>query len=419
MAGVPWNPRRGHVVERMVSMPTRRAAAAAPVVTTATAKARPVPVHGGFATPSSPSRAKALAARAPYPNGAPVVMTSAGSPRMQPRGMRGELRGPETRASVRPVWRTGTSPGRSHSADALPPGPQAAAAAGYPRRRESPRGAEATAARAREREREDPLSRTHGSGVDLLAEALKAAPLHWGGSGGPPSSEPRIARCVSAKTRPKRSPQRQVSGRSSQELISPRAATRGISGSVSERRSERAESASLERCPMPESPRDQMRGFSPGESPDGPRGLEQALLDRIAALEAQVIDRKGLLQKISKQQEQLDRLESLAKENAMLKAQVARKPSATALGAAVSTGRTAAGRRWAEPNGLTLTPRRTVSPKADGRVARCGSGDLRKPPASPQAALSAGQLVTAMKASGLESRLEELEAALGLVLEER
>eukprot|EP00931_Biecheleriopsis_adriatica_P027399 TRINITY_DN16493_c0_g1_i2.p1 TRINITY_DN16493_c0_g1~~TRINITY_DN16493_c0_g1_i2.p1 ORF type:complete len:719 (+),score=138.85 TRINITY_DN16493_c0_g1_i2:124-2157(+) len=56
--------------------------------------------------------------------------------------------------------------------------------------------------------------------------------------------------------------------------------------------------------------------------------VEGELLKRIAAIEAQVVDRNGLLAQISRQQEQLDRLETLAKENAALRAQVARRSDA-------------------------------------------------------------------------------------------
>lgn len=176
---------------------------------------------------------------------------------------------------------------------------------------------------------------------------------------------------------------------------------------------------------VPESPRDQMRS-SPGEEgsaeeeglrertpaplPEGLGGLEQVLLDRIAALEAQVVDRHGLLAKIHQQQEQLDRLECLAKENAALKAQVAK-------------ARPARGRKT-RGGGQTLTP-------------WCGPGlglpskapELRttREPAQRRQPVDGGRpdaqrlqvLPPQFLAPKLETRIEELEEALGLALEER
>lgn len=50
--------------------------------------------------------------------------------------------------------------------------------------------------------------------------------------------------------------------------------------------------------------------------------LESEFLRRIEALEAKVGDRDGLLQRLSRQQARLDRLENLARENEILKAQM-------------------------------------------------------------------------------------------------
>lgn len=50
--------------------------------------------------------------------------------------------------------------------------------------------------------------------------------------------------------------------------------------------------------------------------------VEHQFLRRIQALEAKVSDRDGLLEKLSRQQARLDRLECLAEENEMLRAQL-------------------------------------------------------------------------------------------------
>eukprot|EP00913_Durusdinium_trenchii_P019539 g18367.t1 len=140
-----------------------------------------------------------------------------------------------------------------------------------------------------------------------------------------------------------------------------------------------------------------LRERTPAPLPEGLGGLEQVLLDRIAALEAQVVDRHGLLAKIHQQQ------------NAALKAQVAK-------------ARPARGRKT-RGGGQTLTP-------------WCGPGlglpskapELRttREPAQRRQPVDGGRpdaqrlqvLPPQFLAPKLETRIEELEEALGLALEE-
>jgi len=259
-----------------------------------------------------------------------------------------------------------------------------------------------------------------------------------------------VQRCASASlVRPrKQSPQRQSS-------TGP--GPLGARASASPQR----KSASPEpRCIAPESPRNNTRaeGRRPKEGDAGILGLdrgsrstEHLLLERIAALEAQVIDRHDLLQKISKQQEQLDRLENLARENAKLKAQVAKGPARRGA-PANTTGGQRRGAPRAEPTVTrrmapapqaseallpTLMPRRGFGQAAVAEVQKARSPQAKpssgtipvrsnsqealwQPLSSPrevlkvQASMSVGQLVPEKKAQELDLRLGELEAALGL-----
>ncbi|CAE7630838.1 warA, partial [Symbiodinium sp. CCMP2456] len=302
---------------------------------------------------------------------------------------------------------------------------------------------------------DDPLSRTFASGEVESAQVLCApretpSPRPQVRVALPPGGgAPGVQRCASASlVRPnKQSPQRQ----SSTGPFSARASA-----------SPQRKSPSPEpRCIAPESPRNNTRaeGRRPKEGDGGFLGLERAsrstehlLMERIAALEAQVIDRHDLLQKISKQQEQLDRLENLARENAKLKkAQVAKGPARRGAPANTTGGQ----RRGAPRPEPTVTRRMAPVPQASeallptlmprrgfGQAAVVEVQKARSPKAKPssgmipvrsnsqealwqplssprevlkvQASMSVGQLVPEKKAQELDLRLGELEAALGL-----
>lgn len=201
--------------------------------------------------------------------------------------------------------------------------------------------------------------------------------------------------------------------------------------------------------------------------------MEQEFLRRIEVLEQKVVDRDGLLAKLTHQQARLDRLETLARENEMLKAQMRddlrRRPN-TERGSSKDARRAAGGKPSMAGGGQSrsdisrtdigrsdsasreallsrdmLPARRVVSPppaEMDKRtepcspqvavshqVHRCSSSGLVSPPPPdrvdrppPRRMMSAPmdyvppQYETAkvVTASDLESRLEELEQALGL-----
>lgn len=278
-----WSPRRGPV-ERMVSMPTR-----------------PKPAVGsvrGSVYSSSPR-----GAHQPYPQQSAAQV----SPRSYIRG----VEKPVPSRSTMP-WRGGGPGVRSHSAEALGAGASRATSS------RSPRG-KPTASGLRSSERLDQV------GVEILCEASSSPRPRYSAVNG-------VTRSASAVVpRPKNASPRSTGGGGRSATI--RVATAASPVAVSTARSEPR---------LPESPRDQMRNSPGGEGSaeddnvPSSGGLEQILLERIAALEAQVVDRHGLVAKINRQQEQLDRLESLAKENAVLKAQVAKagKPAVPTRGAA-------------------------------------------------------------------------------------
>lgn len=162
-------------------------------------------------------------------------------------------------------------------------------------------------------------------------------------------------------------------------------------------------------------------------------GLEQILLERIAALEAQVVDRHGLVAKINRQQEQLDRLETLAKENAILKAQVAKagKPAVPTRGAARrrAPGQTALTPWSPGPSAASPTQKARVGPELRIAMApqRAVPGRTVAKVMPPQFTEIKGPgrhiapvpvpLVPPIPPGRLESRIDELEAALGLYQE--
>jgi len=212
--------------------------------------------------------------------------------------------------------------------------------------------------------------------------------------------------------------------------------------------------------------------------------MEQEFLRRIEVLEQKVVDRDGLLAKLTHQQARLDRLESLARENEMLKAQMRddlRRRPVTERGTSKDAARRASSGKSSMAGGgqnrsdnsrtdsshnrndsvgreallprEVLSARRMVSPPAAetpdkgvepcspngsrtslsvgvSQVHRCSSSGLVSPPPAtdrvdrppPRRMMSAPmdyvppQYETAkvVTASDLESRLEELEQALGL-----
>lgn len=206
--------------------------------------------------------------------------------------------------------------------------------------------------------------------------------------------------------------------------------------------------------------------------------LETEFLRRIEALEAKVGDRDGLLAKLSRQQARLDRLETLARENEILRAQVRgdqrrdhfdqRQAAASTAGGGKAPGggkerqvrrpavdRQNSGRQQqhqprevkivtAQEEALSLleetgdvdSARETARPAPGGlpaglparQVHRCSSSGTFSPPAekpavAPRRMFSAPQeylpseglkAQVGQPGSELESRLEELELALGL-----
>lgn len=193
---------------------------------------------------------------------------------------------------------------------------------------------------------------------------------------------------------------------------------------------------------------------------------EELLLQRIAAIE---VDRNGLLAQLSRQQDQLDRLEALARENAALRAQASRRtdpgrrPVSKEIGQGKAEGRgrgrgtiSNVTRRMPPGRGLaegesppsTLTPRRFLSSPTSptsvrpaqqvpqlklppsGGIARSSgvalsvkspSSELLKALQGPSATSDGGTQAEILKSElpeTLESRLGELEMALGLMGED-
>lgn len=204
---------------------------------------------------------------------------------------------------------------------------------------------------------------------------------------------------------------------------------------------------------------------SKGKTPQ----MEHVFLKRIEALEQKVVDRDGLVAKLTHQQARLDRLETLARENEILKAQMRGEQKRNSAGERGNTSKdlkrfgapgkfstSAVGGQNRSDNGRSdktghdpsrelASSRRVVSPPADAepepeasssrttasgglhQVTRSSSGIVSPGPPSdraerapPRRMVSAPQdyvpppEAKVVTASDLESRLEELELALGL-----
>lgn len=173
---------------------------------------------------------------------------------------------------------------------------------------------------------------------------------------------------------------------------------------------------------------------------------EQEFLKRIEALEAKVVDRDGLLAKVTRQQARLDRLENLARENELLKAQMkgeGRRVVQTS--SKEASGKPMRAKGSATPQPPPAGEHSQVQPLSTRRTSLASQPEVEvqtteamptmpisAAPASPvpRKAPAVRRLVSspaldgsgvALQASGpvqarseLESRLEELEAALGL-----
>ncbi|CAE6972538.1 warA [Symbiodinium natans] len=463
---VPWGPPGQRQVERMVSMPAQRhAAAAAPPVVMSSAAAMRLRAAAGQGTPqppSSPTRQHVLVQQRPlpthhhYPSQQPTAPS--GAARLSPR--QGGFRGPAVQRTSIPNAQWRPQPVHSGSVGAWPrslsaenragtnQGTSTASKVPRPSHREASPGEPGPCYSSRSVRGDDPLSRTFTSGEISEGVQVVCAPrenlsprMRAKAAPAPQNAgAPAVQRCASASlARPQRqSPQRQSS------------AGRPFSARPSASPTRKSPSPEP-RCIAPESPRNNTRveGRRPREGHAGvlglERGTEHLLLERIAALEAQVIDRHDLLQKISKQQEQLDRLENLARENAKLKAQVAKGPARRVAPAANAGGprrvapraeptvtrRMAPAPQVSEALLPTMAPRRYGhSPPAEAQKVRSkpasipvrsNSQDVLWQPLSPrekvlkfQASMSMGQLIPEKKAQELDLRLGELEAALGL-----
>lgn len=129
---------------------------------------------------------------------------------------------------------------------------------------------------------------------------------------------------------------------------------------------------------------------------------------RIEMLEAQVSDRDGLLAKLSRQQARLDRLECLARENEMLRAQMRgdRRAEHERERRPAQTGQ----RRPCRGHGVVHSRSEcTMSPRGPG------ADTERGPRRDPDLGNTSPKGVTLhVPAAELENRLDELELALGL-----